>query len=178
MKTKFFMMIAAAGLMAFTACGGNKGGNNEGQGEQEAVEQEAAASQEVTEGSMGPCTVSCDKFSIDIPEGWKVRRISENEISVGEEYKEGLEFVYDEYANFKQSCQIKMDVNGMEDLGEKTYGDNTYGTFLWKQDAGDSFSAILKIGDGESGIIKVNTTNVKTADNEKVLNVLSSLKLK
>ena len=52
------------------------------------------------------------------------------------------------------------------------------GTFLWKQDAGDSFSAILKIGDGESGVIKVNTSNVKTADNEVVLKVLESLELK
>jgi hypothetical protein len=175
------MMIAAAGLLAFTACGGNKGGNNEGQGgdQKEAVEQtEATASEEVKEGSKGPCTVSCDKFSIDIPEGWEVRVIKENEISAGQEYKEGLNFVYDEQANYKQSQQIEMDINGMEDLGEKTLGNNTYATFLWKQDAGDSFSAILKIGDGENGIIKVNTTNVKTADNEVVLKVMESLKMK
>ena len=66
----------------------------------------------------------------------------------------------------------------MEDLGEKTYGNNTYATYLWKQDSGDSFSAILKIGDGESSVIKVNTSNVKTADNETVIKVLESLKLK
>ena len=178
MKTRFFMMIAAAGLLAFTACGGNKGGNNEGQGgdQQEAVEQtEATASEEVKEGSMGPCTVSCDKFSINIPEGWKVRQIAENEISVGQEYKEGLNFVYDGAANFKQSCQIATEVSGMEALGEKTYGNNTYATFMM---SGDTYSAILKVGDGESAIIKVNTTNVKTADNEVVLKVLESLKLK
>ena len=89
-----------------------------------------------------------------------------------------MNFVYDEQANYKQSQQIEMDIKGMEDLGEKTLGNNTYATFLWKQEAGDAFSAILKIGDGENGIIKVNTTNVKTADNEVVLKVMESLKLK
>ena len=136
------------------------------------------ATDEVKEGSMGPCTVSCEKFSIDIPEGWEVRTIKENEISAGQEYKEGLNFVYDDRANYAQDRQIIMEINGMEDLGEKTYGDNTYATYLWKQDSGDSFSAILKIGDGESSVIKVNTTNVKTADNETVIKVLESLKLK
>ena len=127
---------------------------------------------------MGPCTVSCEKFSIDIPEGWQVRVLSDKEISAGKEYHEGLDFVYEDQANYAQEQQIKMDKNGMQDLGEKTYGDNTYATFLWKQDSGDDFSAILKIGDGEAGVIKVNTTNVKTADNEVVLKVLESLKMK
>ena len=86
--------------------------------------------------------------------------------------------MYDNRANYAQERQIIMDINGMEDLGEKTYGNNTYATYLWKQDSGDSFSAILKIGDGESSVIKVNTSNVKTADNETVIKVLESLKLK
>ena len=107
-----------------------------------------------------------------------MRSIEDNVISAGQEYKEGLEFVYDDQANYAQERQIKMEKSGMEDLGEKTLGDNTYATYLWKQDSGDVFSAILKIGDGENGVIKVNTTNVKTADNETVLNVLGSLKMK
>ena len=176
MKTfQFFIMIVVT--IALMACG-SKTAKDAENAEGTETEQAAQATDEVKEGSMGPCTVSCDKFSIDIPEGWKVRNISENEIGVGEEYKEGLSFVYDDQANYKQSQQIKMEINGMEDLGEKTYGENTYATFLWKQDSGDAFSAIMKIGDGDSGIIKVNTSNVKTADNEKVINVLSSLKLK
>ena len=78
----------------------------------------------------------------------------------------------------KVPVKVKVKKNFLEDLGEKTLGNNTYATFLWKQEAGDAFSAILKIGDGENGIIKVNTTNVKTADNEVVLKVMESLKLK
>ena len=177
MKKVYLFAIMIAAAIAFTACG-NKTAQDGENAEDAATEQTSEATDEVKEGSKGPCTVSCDKFSIDIPEGWEVRVIKENEISAGQEYKEGLNFVYDEQANYKQSQQIEMDIKGMEELGEKTLGNNTYATFLWKQEAGDAFSAILKIDDGENGIIKVNTTNVKTADNEVVLKVMESLKLK
>ena len=177
MKKVYQIAIMIVAAIAFTACGNKttqEGENAEGA----STEQTAEAANEVKEGSKGPCTVSCDKFSIDIPEGWEVRVIKENEIGAGQEYKEGLNFVYDQYANYKQSQKIEMDIKGMEDLGEKTLGNNTYATFLWKQDSGDSFSAILKIGDGENGIIKVSSSNVKTADNETVLKVMESLKMK
>ena len=177
MKKTFQIAIMIVATIAFAACG-NKSDKNAENADSTKTEKTADAASEVKEGSKGPCTVSCDKFSIDIPEGWEVRKISENEIGAGQEYKEGVSFVYDENANYDQSRQIKMDINGMEDLGEKTLGANTYATYLWKQSAGDSFSAILKIGDGQSGVIKVNTTNVKTADNEIVLKVLGSLKMK
>ena len=173
MKKFFQIAIVIVATIAFAACG-NKTSQNAENAEATETEQTAEATDEVKEGSEGPCTVSCDKFSIDIPEGWVVRNISENEIGAGQEYKEGVNFVYDGQANFNQSRQIKMEINGMQDLGDKTYGDNTYATFL----GNDAFSAILKIGDGENGIIKVSTTNVKTADNEKVLKVLESLKMK
>ncbi len=177
MKKVYQIAIMLVAAIAITACG-NKAAQDGENAEGAATEQTAEATNEVKEGSLGPCTVSCEKFSIDIPEGWVVRVIKDNEISAGQEYKEGLNFVYDEQANYKQSQQIEMDINGMEDLGEKTLGNNTYATFLWKQESGDAFSAILKIGDGENGIIKVNTTNVKTADNEVVLKVMESLKMK
>lgn len=169
------MMIIAA--LVFAACG-NKPAQEGENAEGTSTEQTAEVADEVKEGSAGPCTVSCDKFSIDIPEGWVVRVINENEISAGKEYKEGVSFVYDEQANYKQSQQIKMEISGMEDRGEKTLGDNTYATFLCRDNSGDSYSAILKIGDGENGIIKLNTTNVKTDDNEIVLKVMESLKMK
>jgi len=178
MKKFFQFAIVAVAAIVMVSCGNKSEANAEG-AEPATEEQTAGAeSQEVKEGTMGPCTVECAKFSVDIPAEWEVRKIQDNEISVGKEYAEGLNFVYDDAANFKQECQIIMNISGMQDLGEKTYGSNTYGTFLWKQDAGDSFAAILKIGDGESGVIKVNTSNVKTADNEVVLKVLESLKLK
>ena len=177
MKKIYQFAIVIIAAIAFAACGNKTTQNAEGN-DDTAVEEAAETTEEVKEGSKGPCTVACEKFSIDIPEGWEVRILKDNEIGAGKEYQEGVNFVYDEYANYTQSRQIQMDIKGMEDLGEKTYGGNTYATFLWKQDAGDSFSAILKIGDGENGIIKVNTSNVKTADNETVLNVLGSLKMK
>ena len=177
MKKFFQIAIVIAASITFAACG-NKASQDAENTDGTAAEQATEANDEVKVGSKGPCTVSCDKFSIDIPEGWEVRTIGEKEIGAGQEYKEGVNFVYDDQANYTQSCKIKMDVNGMQDLGEKTYGGNTYATFLWKQDSGDAFSAILKIGDGENGIIKVSTSNVKTADNETVLKVLESLKMK
>lgn len=177
MKKFYQIAIVIVAAIAFAACG-NKASDNGETADSTATEQTAEATDEVKEGSMGPCTVSCEKFSIDIPEGWEVRSIEDKAISAGQEYKEGLEFVYDDRANYAQERQFKMDKNGMEDLGEKTYGDNTYATYLWKQGSDSTFSAILKIGDGESSVIKVNTTNVKTADNETVIKVLGSLKLK
>ena len=178
MKKFFQLAIVAVAAVVMVSCG-NKGEANAEGTDSTAVEQTAeAGSQEVKEGTMGPCTVECAKFSIDIPAEWEVRKIADNEISVGKEYAEGLNFVYDDAANFKQECMFEMNITGMQDLGEKTYGSNTYATFLWKQDAGDSFAAILKIGDGNGQVIKVNTSNVKTADNEVVLKVLESLKLK
>ena len=177
MKKVYQIAIMLVVAIAFTACG-DKAAQNGENAEGAATEQTTEATNEVKEGSKGPCTVSCDKFSIDIPEGWVVRVIKDNEISAGQEYKEGVSFVYEDQANYKQSQQIKMEVSGMEDLGEKTLGDNTYATYLRKDNSGDSYSAILKIGDGENGIIKVNTTNVKTGDNETVLKVMESLKMK
>ncbi len=177
MKKFYQIAIVTVAAIAFAACGNKASGNGE-TADSTATEQTAEATDEVKEGSMGPCTVSCEKFSIDIPEGWKVRSIKDKEISAGQEYKEGLNFVYDDRANYAQERQFKMDKNGMEDLGEKTYGDNTYATYVWEQGSDSTFSAILKIGDGENGVIKVNTTNVKTADNETVTKVLESLKLK
>lgn len=177
MKKIFQIAIVIVASISFAACG-DKTSQSAENTDGTATEQTSEATDEVKEGSVGPCTVSCDKFSIDIPEGWVVRTINKNEIGAGMEYKEGVNFVYEDQANFNQSRQIKMEVSGMQDLGDKTYGDNTYATFLRKMDSGDDFSAILKIGDGENGIIKVSTTNVKTADNETVLKVLESLKLK
>jgi len=174
MKKIYQIAIMIVAAIAFTACGSKtaqEGGNAEGT----TTEQTAEAANEVKEGSVGPCTVTCEKFSIDIPEGWVVRKIADNEISAGQEYKEGLNFVYDEQANYKQSQQIMMEISGMQDLGEKTLGGNTYATYLSKE---ESFSAILKIGDGENGIIKVNSSNVKTGDNEIALKVMESLKMK
>ena len=113
-----------------------------------------------------------------VPQDWEVTKKKESELSVKAPSGEIFNFVYDEQSNLAQEKQFEMELDGMQDLGEKTFGNNTYATFLWKQDAGDAYSAIMKIGDGNSGTIKVNTTNVKTADNEMIPAILGNLKMK
>lgn len=90
----------------------------------------------------------------------------------------GFEFVYDQQSNLEQEKQIIMEKEGMQDLSEKTFGKNTYAIFLWKMDSGDVYKAIMKIGDGTSGTIKVNPTNVKTADNAMIPVILGNIKMK
>lgn len=90
----------------------------------------------------------------------------------------GFEFVYDQQSNLEQEKQIIMEKEVMQDLSEKTFGKNTYATFLWKMDSGDVYKAIMKIGDGTSGTIKVNSTNVKTADNAMIPVILGNIKMK
>ena len=177
---KIFLMIATVVLMA--ACAGNTDTSGNGGGEQNdpnATEQtDKAAPAGMEEGANGPGTLECEKFTIDVPEGWTVSKKMEEELSVKAPSGEIFNFVYDEQSNLAQEKQFEIDRDGMQDLGEKTFGDNTYATFLWKQDAGDAYSAIMKIGDGNAGTIKVNTTNVKTADNEMIPLILGNVKVK
>lgn len=182
MKISQFFILATV-IVAFMACSSKtdkhtgNGGGTWGTQTEEAAEATGATG-EVTEGDMGPGTVSCDKFSVVIPVGWKVRNISNNVIGVGEDNKEGLSLVYDGRTNYQQAQQVLMNNKNMLDLGERTYGENKYATFLLQQESGDSFSAILKIGDGKSSVVKVSTTNVNSGENETVINVLRSLRLK
>ena len=117
MKKIFQIAIVIVASITFAACG-NKTSQDAENTDGTATEQTSEATDEVKEGSKGPCTVSCDKFSIDIPEGWEVRTIKEKEIGAGQEYKEGVNFVYDDQANFNQSRQIKMEINGMQTTKE------------------------------------------------------------
>ena len=170
-------MIATVAML--TACNGNgntSGTNTSSDSTAQATEQPAAGGME--EGAKGPGVLECDNFTIDVPQDWEVTKKKESELSVKAPSGEIFNFVYDEQSNLAQEKQFEMELDGMQDLGEKTFGNNTYATFLWKQDAGDAYSAIMKIGDGDSGTIKVNTTNVKTADNEMIPAILGNLKMK
>ncbi len=174
---KLFLMIATVAML--TACNGNGNTNGSASGSQnDSTATEQAADGTMQEGSKGPGTVECNNFTIDVPESWEVSNKMDKEISVKAPSGEIFNFVYDDQSNYTQEKQLKMNRDGMQDLGEKTFGDNTYATFLWKQDAGDVYSAIMKIGDGNSGTIKVNTTNVKTADNEMIAAILGNIKMK
>lgn len=171
-------MIATIALMA--SCGGNTNtSGSAASGEQnDSVATEQAADGSMQEGAKGPGTLEAANFTIDVPEGWEVSSKMDKELSVKAPSGEIFNFVYDDQSNYTQEKQLKMNRDGMQDLGEKTFGDNTYSTFLWKQDAGDVYSAIMKIGDGNSGTIKVNTTNVKTADNEMIAAIMGNIKMK
>ena len=167
-------MFAAVALM--TACNGNgnNSGSNAASGDStaQATTENAAGAMEI--GAKGPGTLEAAAFSVDVPEGWEVTDKQDKEVSVMAPSGEIFNFVYDEQSNLAQEKQIKMEKDGMQDMGEKTFGDNTYATFVWM----DAFSAIMKIGDGTAGTIKVNTTNVKNADNEMIPAILGNVKMK
>ena len=74
MKRVYQIAIMLVVAIAFTACG-DKAAQNGENAEGAAAEQTTEATNEVKEGSKGPCTVSCDKFSIDIPEELMGRRV-------------------------------------------------------------------------------------------------------
>ena len=163
---KLFLMFATVAML--TACNGN--GNTSGSN---ASNDSTAQAAEQTD-QAAPGTVECANFTLDVPEGWEVTDKQDKEVSVKAPSGEIFNFVYNDQSNYDQEKQIKMDKDVVQDKGEKTFGDNTYSTYVWM----DAFSAILKIGDGTAGTMKVNTTNVKDDTNEMIAVVLPNVKVK
>ena len=170
---KLFLMLATVAML--TACNGNgnaSGSNASNESSAQATEQNDQANmQEVTK---GPGTVECEKFSVDLPDGWEVNNKQDKVISVKAPSGEIFEFVYEEQSNYTQEKQFKMEKDGVQDKGEKAFGDNTYASYVWM----DAYSAVMKIGDGNAGTIKVNTTNVKDDTNEMIAVILPNVKMK
>ena len=63
-------------------------------------------------------------------------------------------------------------LDGSEDLGEQTYGDKKFATFMWK----GKFYAYYN-SDGNAGCIAIDGSNIQP-DNEAIQKVLSSIKIK
>ena len=158
---KLFLMFATVAML--TACNGN-GNTSDSNASNDSTAQATEQTEEAT-----PGTVECANFTLDVPEGWEVTDKQDKEVSVKAPSGEIFNFVY----NFLKK-QIKMDKDGVQDKGEKTFGENTYSTYVWM----DAFSAILKIGDGTAGTMKVNTTNVKDDTNEMIAVILPNIKMK
>ena len=175
---KLFLMIATVAMMA--ACSGN--GNTSGSatsGEQN----DSAATEQATDGTMqvgakGPGSLEAANFTIYVPEGWIVTTKSDTELAVKEPGGKVFDFQYSDQANHEQEKQMMMDKDGMEDLGEKQFGDNTYNLYMWKQDGGDTFKAILKIGDGQAGSMKVTCSGLEDANSELIPAILGNVKMK
>lgn len=177
MKKFYQLAIVAIAVLTLVACE-NKTENNAEGNDSTAVEQTDANAPAVAKGTKGPCTIESEGFSVEIGDGWEVINTKENEVVVGVPGKEQLSFQYDGAANYEQTRQIMMNIDGMQDLGEKKFGENTYATYLWKQSTGTDFNAIMKIGDGTEKVIKVNGSNIDSPDNEVVQTILASVKIK
>lgn len=185
---KIFLLIATVAML--TACNGNgstSGNRPSGDSTAQATEQPATELPEeeieeieITE-MKGPGTIECKNFTIDVPQDWEGQYVQDPrsiKLSVKAPSNEIFDFIYHEQSNFTQEKQLMMERDGMQDLGEKTFGNNTYATFLGKQDAVDTYIAIMKIGDGNSGTIKVSAFNVNTADNKMIPAILGNVKMK
>ena len=175
-------MIATVAM--FTACNGN--GNTSGSTAASGEQNDSAATEQtdngaptgMEEGSEGPGTLEAAAFTIDVPEGWKVTKKTEEELGVKSPEGKVFSFQYSEQANHEQEKQIMMDLKGMKDLGEKQFGDNTYHLYMWEQEFGGTFKALLKIGDGQSGSIAVTCSGLEDANSDVVGQILPNVKIK
>lgn len=169
-KTKFFM-LAAASLFAFTACNNKTEGGQAGS-DSAAVENQAETATEVTVGTEGSCTAACAKFSVEVPAGWKVLKLEEEEIRIGlgDDHTKDAQVGISARFN-KWETAVENQGKHSEQLGEKSFGDNTFVTF---QD--DShFVAFMKVDDMH--FLGANTWNVP-ADDATLATILSSVKVK
>ena len=169
-KTKYFM-LAAASLFAFTACNNKTEGGQAGS-DSAAVENQAEAATEVTVGTEGPCTAACAKFSVEVPAGWKVLKLEEEEIRIGlgDDHTKDAQVGISARFN-KWETAVENQGKHSEQLGEKSFGANTFVTF---QD--DShFVAFMKVDDMH--FVGANTWNVP-ADDATLATILSSVKVK
>lgn len=169
-KTKFFM-LAAASLFAFTACNNKTEGGQAGS-DSAAVENQAEAATEVAVGTEGPCTAACAKFSVEVPAGWKVLKLEEEEIRIGlgDDHTKDAQVGISARFN-KWETAVENQGKNSEQLGEKSFGDNTFVTF---QD--DShFVAFMKVDDMH--FVGANTWNVP-ADDATLATILASVKVK
>lgn len=178
---KLFLMMMALGAMTLVSCNSKTTGSTAASGEQNdsaATEQTDQAESGMQEGSKGPGTLEAANFSIDVPEGWEVTTKTDDELAVRPEGGKVFSFQYSDQANYDQEKQIMMDKNGMEDLGEKQFGDNTYNLYMWKQDTDNTFKALLKVGDGTAGSLKVTCSGLEDANSEVVGQILGNVKMK
>lgn len=169
-KTKFFM-LAAASLFAFTACNNKTEGGQAGS-DSATVENQAEAATEVAVGTEGPCTAACAKFSVEVPAGWKVLKLEEEEIRIGlgDDHTKDAQVGISARFN-KWETAVENQGKNSEQLGEKSFGDNTFVTF---QD--DShFVAFMKVDDMH--FVGANTWNVP-ADDATLATILASVKVK
>lgn len=169
-KTKYFM-LAAASLFAFTACNNKTEGGQAGS-DSAAVENQAETATEVTVGTEGPCTAACAKFSVEVPAGWKVLKLEEEEIRIGlgDDHTKDAQVGISARFN-KWETAVENQGKHSEQLGEKSFGDNTFVTF---QDD-THFVAFMKVDDMH--FVGANTWNV-AADDATLATILASLKVK
>ena len=171
MKKVIFMMAAAAAF-AFASCN-SKTDNNAAPAESENPEA-AAQTGEVGEGSEGPCTFECEKFSVDVPAGWKVLQVRGDyvRIGVGDDHTKDAQIKVDaRFSTLTTTIENEEKADRTEKLGEKTFGDNT---FLVFQSDGH-VEAFKKIDD--DNFISANTWNV-AVDDATLAAVLASVKVK
>lgn len=173
MKKSFLFMITAVAAFAFASCNSktdNNTTNTENAEAPEATEQSA----EVGEGSEGPCTFTCEKFSVDVPAGWKVLQvIGDNvRIGVGDDHTKDAQIKIDaRYSTWTTTIENEEKADRTEKLGEKTFGDNTFVVFQ----SDGHVEAFKKIDD--DNFISANTWNV-AVDDATLAAVLASVKVK
>jgi len=53
-----------------------------------------------------------------------------------------------------------------------------YHLYMWEQEFDDTFKALLKIGDGQSGSLEVTCSGLEDANDEVVGQILGNVKIK
>lgn len=159
MKKVFFSFaIVAAGLLV-ASCG-NKGAANGTEGS-EAVE----ALAELDEDNIGPGMLTTEKFTVEVPEGWKVvdKKVA-GRIRMRPADNDFADFdINDGTGDIAEGCK------NYQPKGERTCGGNKFATYQW----GDYEVAALKVSD-EAYLL----ASYKEIDDAVLNKVLASIKAK
>jgi len=179
MKRLFYFVAIAASVMLVASCGNNNSKKAEKSGEEAQAEAPAEPVAEEPSYVTGPCTVECELFSVDVPEGWKILSQDNHSIKIGT----GTDAFSDEqirledhtYQNYDDALNNLKRLNG-KDLGKQKYGANTWQAFDELPDYVAIIKAISK-HDSYVEYVQVNC-NKKAEDSGVYKDIMASINLK
>lgn len=169
-KTILSFAVAAFLAVGLASCGSKS--DNAASGEATAEGEQPTEQASATEITEGLGTIENKTFSVDVPEGWKVMLNEDKKIIIGvSDVREKL-CIEKNGLSYDSAVENQKSLDGCEDLGEQTYGNNKFATFMWK----GKFYAYYN-SDGNKGHIVIDGSNIQP-DNEAIQKVLSSIKIK
>lgn len=178
----YHFAVAAMMVFAMAACGNAPKQEQSAESPavvEQTVEQPAEAEVAEVEPQLpvGPCTVSLNMFSVDLPEGWEVLEQDNHDLKIypgtGDKFLGSIMIQEQPYRQMAEAIQTYQGLQQTKDLGEVTFGANKFRGF--ESQMGD-LTVFMKANDKDEYIqAEVRTEAYK---NEAYKQILSSIKLK